>query len=126
MKRERYPTDLSDEEWAILEGLIPPAKEGGRERTTDMREVVNAIFYLVKAGCSWRLLPHEFPKWQTVYTYFNAWRKSGQWAKWNGLLRERVREQAGRESTPSAGSIDSQSVKTSQKEACVATTQARK
>jgi putative transposase len=84
-----------------------------------MREVVNALFYLVKAGCSWRLLPHEFAKWQTVYTYFNAWRKSGQWEAWNQLLREQVRERAGREASPSAGSIDSQSVKTSQKGAAL-------
>src|SRR5262245_17063212 len=105
MKREAYATDLRDEEWAVLEPLIPPAKAGGREREVDLREVVNAIFYLVKGGCSWRMLPHEFPKWQTVYTYFNAWRKSGQWETWNRLLREQVRARDGRESTPSAGSI---------------------
>jgi putative transposase len=126
MKREQYASDLSDEEWAILEPLIPAAKEGGRERTVEMREVVNAIFYLVKSGCSWRMLPHEFPKWPTVYTYFNGWRKSGQWGIWNQELRERVRVQAGHERTPSAGSIDSQSVKTSQKGAFEATMRARK
>jgi|SRR6185369_7027674 len=126
MKRETYPTDLSDEEWSILEPLIPVAKVGGREREVDMREVMNAIFYLLKTGCSWRMLPHEFPKWQTVYTYFNAWRKGGQWERWNRLLREQVRLQAGRQATPSAGSIDSQSVKTSQKGAFAATMQAKK
>ena len=115
MNREAYPSDLSDKEWAILEPLIPAAKPGGKPRTTDMREVLNAIFYLNKSGGQWRMLPHEFPKWQTVYYYYNTWRKAGLWGKWNALLREKVRVEEGREPTPSAAVLDSQSVKTSQK-----------
>jgi len=115
MKREAYSSDLSDEEWAILEPLIPPAKPGGKPRTTDMREVMNAIFYLNKSGGQWRMLPHEFPKWQTVYCSYNTWRKAGLWGQWNDLLRERVRLAEGRQATPSAAIIDSQSVKTTQK-----------
>ena len=115
MKREPYPSDLSDQEWAIFEPLIPPAKPGGKPRTTDMREVLNAIFYVNKSGGQWRMLPHEFPKWQTVYYYYNTWRKAGLWGEWNALLREKVRVEVGREPTPSAAILDSQSVKTSQK-----------
>jgi putative transposase len=94
MKREPYPSDLSDEEWAILEALIPPAKPGGKPRTTDMREVLNAIFYVNKGGIQWRMLPHEFPKWSTVYYYYTTWRQAGLWGQWNALLRERVRRNA--------------------------------
>ena len=115
MKREAYPSDLSDQEWAILAPLIPAAKPGGKPRTTDMREVLNAIFYVNKSGGQWRMLPHEFPKWQTVYYYYNTWRKAGLWGQWNALLRERVRKAAGREASPSAAILDSQSVKTTQK-----------
>ena len=115
MKREAYPSDLSDEEWAILEPLIPAAKPGGKPRTTDMREVLNAIFYVNKGGIQWRMLPHEFPKWQTVYYYSNRWRKAGLWGEWNARLRERVRREAGREATPSAAILDSQTVKTTHK-----------
>jgi putative transposase len=122
MKREPYPSDLSDEEWAILEPLIPAAKPGGKPRTTDMREVVNAIFYVNKSGGQWRMLPHEFPKWPTVYFYYNTWRTAGLWGQWNALLRERVRKAAGREATPSAAILDSQTVKTGQKGGRVAST----
>jgi putative transposase len=69
MERKSYPSDLSDAEWQIIEPMIPPAKTGGRPREQDMREIVNAIFYLLRAGCSWRMLPHDFPPWQTVYYY---------------------------------------------------------
>src|SRR3989304_6776778 len=77
MKRKAYPTDLSDKEWELLELLIPPAKPGGRPREADMREIVNAIVYQLRSGGAWRLLPHDFPNWSTVYGYFNRWSKDG-------------------------------------------------
>ncbi len=126
MNRQAYPTDLSDAEWAIAEPLIPPAKSGGRKRTTNVREVLNAIFYLLRTGCAWRMLPHDFPNWNTVYTYFRNWRKDGTWQMLNDALRRDVRTQAGREAEPSAAILDSQSVKTTEKGGHVATTLARR
>jgi putative transposase len=115
MNRRTYSSDLTDAEWALLEPFIPSAKPGGRPRTTDIREVLNAIFYILRGGCAWRLLPHEFPPRQTVYDYFRAWRKAGIWEQMHTTLRERVREQAGRKAEPSASIIDSQSVKTTER-----------
>ncbi len=115
MARKDYPTDLTDEQWKILQPLIPPAKPGGRPRRTNIREVINAIFYLLRAGCAWRLLPHDFPPWQTVYTYFRQWKKDGTWKKIHDTLHENLREKDGRELEPSAAIIDSQSVKTTEK-----------
>jgi putative transposase len=97
------------------ENLIPPAKEGGKPRTTDMREVLNAIFYIDRTGCQWRSLPHDFPPWSTVWSYFRTWRNDGTWERMHTALREQVRVSMGREPTPSAAIIESQSVKTSQK-----------
>lgn len=112
MFREPYDSDITDVEWLLLEPLIPPGKYGGRHRTVDIREVVNAIFYVLRTGCAWRLLPHDFPPWQTVYGYFRDWRKTGVWEQLNTALREAVREQEEREAEPSAAIMDSQSVKT--------------
>ncbi len=114
MRRKPYPSDLTDAQWAVLEPLVPPARPGGRPRKTDLREVLNALFYLTRAGCTWRALPHDFPPWKTVYNYFQWWRWDGTWQQLLDTLRERARVQAGRPPTPSAAAIDSQSVKTAE------------
>jgi len=114
MKRKAYPTDLKDNEWAILAPLIPPAKSGGRPRAVDMREVVNGLLYLLRSGCAWRMLPHDLPPWQTVYEYFTQWRDDGTWERLNTILRIAVRQQAGKQAEASAAIIDSQSVKTTE------------
>ncbi len=112
MPRKPAPGGLTDAQWAILEPLIPPAKPGGRPREVDMRESINGILYILRTGAGWRHLPHDFPPHQTVYDYYNAWRKDGSWERLHTALRERVRQRDGREPTPSAAIIDSQSVKT--------------
>jgi putative transposase len=112
--RKSYPTDLTDAQWAILEPLVPPSKHGGRPRTVNMREVINTILYLNRAGCQWDMLPHDLLPKSTVYEYFAQWRDDGTWAKFVDALRVQVRTQEGREATPSAMCIDSQSVKTTE------------
>jgi transposase len=105
-----YPSDLTDAEWTELEPLLPAAKGGGRPRTTELRAVCDAIFYLVHTGCPWRSLPAEYPPWPTVYAYFRQWRETGVWVHVNATIREQTRTAAGREPTPSAAILDSQSV----------------
>lgn len=110
----RYPSDLTDREWSFLEPCIPPARSGGRPRTTDMRQVVNAILYIGGSGCQWRMLPKDFPPVSTVRGYFYDWRDTGLWQTMNHLLVMSVRELEGREASPTGGVIDSQSVKTTE------------
>ena len=112
--RKAYATDLTDEQWAIVEPLIPAAKTGGRKREVNMREVLNTILYLNRTGCQWDMLPHDLLAKSTVYDYFATWRDDGTWQRLLDALRARVRVQAGREATPSAASIDSQTVKTTE------------
>ena len=113
--RKPYTSDLSDEQWALIEPLIPPPRSGGDTRTTDMRELVNAVLYVTKNGCQWRDLPHDFaPHWNTVYAYFEAWSGDGTWQRIYEALHRRWRKAQGREETPSAAAIDSQSVKTTE------------
>jgi putative transposase len=114
MERKSYPSDLTDEQWLLIEPFLPHAKPGGRPRKTDLREVVNALLYLVRTGCQWRMLPHEFPPWKTVYNYFRDWTDNATWDEILHTLRMDVREKAGRDPQPSTAYIDSQSVKTTE------------
>jgi putative transposase len=111
----RYPTDLTDAQWERIRPLIPPAKPGGNNRTTSIREVINAIFYLLRTGCAWRMLPKDFPPKSTVYDYFRLWKNDSLWQNIHDRLRGEVRQEAGREITPSAAILDSQSTKTTEK-----------
>lgn len=113
-RRKPYSTDLTDAEWKIIEPHVPAPKSGGRPRLHSIREILNAIFYLLRAGCAWRLLPHDLPPWKTVYHYFRLWRKDGTWEAINTALRAAARVSAGRDPEPSAAILDSQSVKTTE------------
>src|SRR6266404_56942 len=114
MNEKIYPSDLTDEEWEWIKDMIPAAKSGGRPRTLCMRAVLNAIFYVTKGGIQWRMLPTNFPKWQSVYHYLRAWKLQGVWVRIHDTLRARVRAKEERHKHPTAGCLESQSVKTTE------------
>lgn len=111
----RYPSDLTDEEWQLVEPLIPPCKPGGDRRTVNLREVVNGLMYVLSTGCQWRAIPKDLPPKSTVYDYFDLWTYDGTLERINHALYEQCREQAEREASPTAAIIDSQSVKSAEK-----------
>ena len=115
MNRAFYDSDLTDQEWQVIEPLLPAKKSVGREREVDLRSVFNAIFYRADNGVKWRNLPKDFPAWQTVYSYFNSWSRFGVLEQINGTMVQQVRVSEGREAEPSLVIIDSQSVKLGQK-----------
>lgn len=110
--RQPYDTDITDKQWTNIFPFFPEPSNKGRPRTQDFREILNGILYLLRAGCAWRLLPHDFPKWQTVYYYFRRWQSEGIWSRIHDYLRAEVRQKANRNVEPSAGIVDSQSVAT--------------
>ena len=113
--RKPYPSDLNDEEWAILDPLIPAVKPGGRPAQYTRREIVNGILYVLRSGCAWRMVPHDLPAWDSVFGYYNRWRKAGLWQAVHHALYGRLRIAMGRDPEPSAAIADSQSVKTTEK-----------
>jgi putative transposase len=115
VKRKAYPSDVTDKEWTIIEPFMPPEYEDGVKRKYEYREIINGIFYVLRTGCSWRSLPHDFPPWSSVYGYFRKWKLEGLWEKMNKEIREKLREKLGKNKEPSAVIIDSQSVKTTEK-----------
>src|SRR5829696_1026485 len=112
MESRRYPTDLSDDEWRCISPHLPKPTGQGRPRLHGLRAILDAVFYILKSGCPWRLLPRDFPPWKTVYDWFRRWRIDGTWERLNAELRERLRVRLGRDPNPSAGIVDSQSAKT--------------
>ena len=109
--RRRYPTDLSDKQWSYIEPYLPDPRAPGRPRLHALREITDAIFYILRSGCAWRLLPHDFPPWKTIHHYFRTWRLDGTFERVPTALRKRVRVRMDRDPEPSAGVVDSQSVK---------------
>jgi transposase len=123
---QRYSTDLTDAEWAMLERLIPKAKSGGRPEEYAKREIVNGIRYVLRTGWQWRLVPSDVPPWGSVYHYVRKWRLDGTWERIHDRFRADVRERAGRQRQPSAAILDSQSVKTTEKGGLAVTTQGKR
>ena len=111
----RYPSDLTDDEWSLVKPAIPPAKRGGRKRETDERELVNGVMYVLSTGCQWRYIPKDLPPKSTLHDYLDLWNYDGTLEKIHHTLYVKCREQAGREASPTAGIIDSQSVKSAEK-----------
>ncbi len=112
-RRPAYPSDVTDAEWAMLEPLIPKPSTEGRQAWIERREIVNGIFYILRSGEPWRMMPHDLPHWNTCYSCFRDWKRDGTWERIVAHLRKRLRRAMGREAEPSAGSIDSQTVQTS-------------
>jgi putative transposase len=124
--RKPYPTDLSTKEWALITHLVPPAKPSGRPEKYPKREILDAIFSILRGGCAWRLLPHDFPPWPLVYHYFWRWRNDGTWQRRPDLLRGDVRVASGKRRQPSAAILESQAGKTTEKGGAGATTRANR
>lgn len=114
MARRGYDTDINDQDWLILEPIVSRDTNMGRPRTLDLREIVNALFYWQHTGCQWRFIPADFPNWTSVRYYFDTWTQDGTWLRMNDILRRNVRQQEGRDEEPTAGVLDSQSVKTTE------------
>ena len=112
MRYQRYPTDLTDGQWKLVAPLLPAAKPGGRPRSVDLREVLNGIFYVIRGGVPWRMLPYDLPPWGTVHYYYRRWRLDGTWEKILKVLRARLRHADGRKKSPSAAIVDAQTVRT--------------
>src|SRR3954469_24380836 len=114
MSTQRYPSDLTDEEWAILGPLITPGTQAGHPQTLQLRRIADAVFYLLRTGCQWRALPHDLPPWTAVFYHYAKWRRQGTWERINATLREQHRLAIGRQAQPSAAIVDSQSVRTTE------------